>query len=61
MRQVLIGALLALSAFAAGCQSTPPYGYSCANYHAIDAGLCDDPYAGRLAAAVVTGGYDRPY
>ena len=62
MRQILIGALLALSAFEAGCQTTPaPYRYSCNNYHAIDAGYCDDPNAGRLFGAVVGGAYYRPY
>jgi hypothetical protein len=61
MRQILIGTLLAVSAFVAGCQTTPPYRYSCYNYHAIDAGLCDDPNAGRLFGAVVSGAYYRPY
>jgi hypothetical protein len=62
MRQILIGTVLALSAFAAGCQTTPPrYQYSCSNYHAIDAGFCDDRDAGRLFGAVVGGAYQRPY
>ena len=58
MKRVLVGFLLGLSALAAGCQSaTPTYNYSCYNYHAIDAGFCDDPNAGRLFGAVVGGGF----
>jgi hypothetical protein len=60
MHRILVGLLLGLSAFAAGCQSAPPaYQHSCYNYHAIDAGLCNDPNAGRLFGAVVSDGYQH--
>ena len=60
MKRVLVGFLLGLSAFAAGCQSAlPTYNYSCDNYRAIDAGLCDDPNSGRLFGAVVGGGFQQ--
>jgi hypothetical protein len=60
MKQILVGALLVLSALGGGCQSTTPkYQYSCSNYHAIDAGLCDDREAGRLWGGVIGGAYVR--
>jgi hypothetical protein len=58
MRTVLIGIALVLSAFAAGCTtSMPKYQFSCDNYNAIDAGLCDDPASGRLVGGIMTGAY----
>lgn len=58
MNRILVGLLLGLSAFAAGCQSTTPsYPHSCDNPRAIDAGLCDDPNSGRLFGAIVGGGF----
>ena len=58
MNRILVGLLLGLAAFAAGCQSAPSrYQHSCYNYHAIDAGLCEDPNSGRLFGAVVGGGF----
>jgi hypothetical protein len=54
MRKIPIGIALALLMVAAGCQtSTPTYQFSCRNYHAIDAGLCDDPNSGRLVGALL--------
>ena len=60
MKQAVVGIVLALSSFAAGCQATtPPYRFSCDNYHAIDAGLCEDREAGRLFGGIVGGAYTR--
>ena len=60
MKQVLIGIALAALLATTGCQaSRPQYRYSCANQHAIDAGLCDDPNSGRLVGGLLYGDYSR--
>jgi hypothetical protein len=61
MRQILIGiVVLVLAALAAGCQtSIPPYQFSCANQHAIDAGLCELPGGGRLVGGVLHQDYSE--
>jgi hypothetical protein len=61
MKQVLIVIALAALLATSGCQvnQAPPYQFSCYNQHAIDAGFCNDPAAGRLVGGVLHDDYSR--